>query len=44
MLFAFKSRVKEIVTPKEVIQMMELDFVERKADQDILSQDDQPFL
>ena len=43
-LFAFKSRVKELVTPKEVIQMMELDFIERKADQDTLSQDDRMFL
>ena len=43
-LFAFRSRVKELVTPKEVIQMMELDFIERKADQDTLSQDDRMFL
>ena len=43
-LFAFKSKVKELCTPKEVIQMMELDFIERKADQDTLSQDDRMFL
>ena len=43
-LFAFKSKVKELVTPKEVIQMMELDFIERKADQDTLSQGDRMFL
>ena len=43
-LFALKSKVKEHVTPKEVIQMMELDFIERKADQDTLSQDDRTFL
>ena len=43
-LFAFTSKVKELVTPKEVMQMMELDFIERKVDQDTLSQDDRTFL
>ena len=43
-MFAFKSKVKELVTPEEVLQMMELIFIERKADQDTLSQDDRMFL
>ena len=42
--FSFRSRVKEMVTPYEVAQMMELDLSERKSDEVALSQDDRKFL
>ncbi|XP_038055961.1 uncharacterized protein LOC119727951 [Patiria miniata] len=42
--FSFRSRVKEMVSPYEVAQMMELDFSERKSDEIALSQDDRKFL
>ena len=42
-LFSFKTKVKEVITPKDVIQMMELDFSDRHVGQSP-SQHDRRFL
>ena len=42
-LFSFKTKVKEVITPKDVIQMMELDFCDRHVGQSP-SQHDRRFL
>jgi hypothetical protein len=44
-LLSFRNRVKVLVNPKEVAEMMELDFSEyHKSDKTSLSQEDQKFL